>query len=156
MHTLALVAGLEVGGLSESHRKWRTGRGLAQISSLRPAARKKGKKPKRKPPRGTAFSFDLNGIGQVSFAFTRQAPGRKVRGKCRRKTRKNRRHRPCKRSLKAGTLNFTGHAGTNRVAFQGRIAGRKKLKPGTYRLNVTATNTAGTSDPQSLGFRVVK
>ncbi len=152
-HTLALVAGLEVSGLSETHRKWRVGGKAAQISSLRP---KRGKKPKRKPPIGTAFTFNLNGVGQVKFAFARQAPGRKVGGKCRRATKKNRRHKPCKRSLRVGTLSFAGHTGANRVAFQGRIPGSKKLKPGSYKLTVSATNSAGTSDPQSIGFAIVK
>ena len=38
------------------------------------------------------------------------------------------------RTATAGTLTFTGHSGTNKVAFQGRISPKEKLKPGRYTL----------------------
>jgi hypothetical protein len=54
----------------------------------------------------------------------------------------------------AGTLRRTGHGGSNRIAFSGRI-GRKALRPGAYRLRVTATDAAGNrSVAQVVRFRV--
>jgi hypothetical protein len=58
----------------------------------------------------------------VTFSFSKRASGRRVT---------------------AGRLIFTGHSGTNKVAFQGRISPVKKLKPGHYTLVITATNSAG-------------
>ena len=65
-----------------------------------------------KTPTGTTFSFSLNEPAAVTFSFTRRVGGR---------------------TKTAGTLTFTGHGGTNRVAFQGRIAPARKLKPGRYK-----------------------
>ena len=90
-----------------------------------------------KTPTGTTFSFSLNEEATVTFSFTRRVRGR--------------------RTATAGTLTFTGHSGTNKVAFEGRISSVKKLKPGRYTLVITATNSAGVrSAPKSLSFTIVK
>jgi len=63
----------------------------------------------------------------------------------------------CKRTIPAGALAFTGHSGTNRVSFQGRISTSKKLAPGAYALVITATNSAGQrSQSRALGFTIVR
>jgi hypothetical protein len=133
-----------VTGAHQSASTWREGSKLAQIS-------------KKKPPVGTTFSFALNEQASVSFAFTQQVGGRRVGRKCVAQTNKNRHKHACKRAVTAGTLPFTGHAGTNKVVFQGRISHLKKLKPGRYTLVITATNSAGQkSSPQTLTFTIVK
>jgi hypothetical protein len=130
---------------SESRRIFRAGNALASFSRT------------RKVPVGTIFSFTLNEQATVTFAFTYQTPGRELAHKCAAQTRHNRRNRACKRTLTAGTLSFTGHPGTNRVAFQGRISRTNKLKPGRYTLTITATNSAGQrSNPQTLTFKIVR
>jgi hypothetical protein len=59
--------------------------------------------------------------------------------------------------VSAGTFAFTGHAGLNRVVFQGRLSRSKKLERGSYTLTITAVNAAGrTSRPQTLAFTIVK
>jgi hypothetical protein len=89
-----------------------------------------------KTPIGTTFSFSLNEQATVTFSFTRRVSGRTVT---------------------AGKLTFTGHDGTNKVAFQGRVSPRKTLKPGRYTLVITATASDGTrSAAKSLGFTIVK
>lgn len=89
-----------------------------------------------KTPIGTTFSFSLNEQATVTFSFTRRVSGRTVT---------------------AGRLTFMGHDGTNKVAFQGRIAPKKKLKPGRYSLVITATDSAGArSVPKSLSFTIVQ
>ena len=70
------------------------------------------------------------------------------------------RHEPrrqaCSRVFTQGALRFVGHAGVNRVRFEGRISSAKSLKPGGYAVALTATNSAGTSRPQSLSFTIVR
>jgi hypothetical protein len=133
-----------VTNLAESHRVWRAGSKLAQIS-------------KAKAPVGTTFSFSLNESARVMFGFSQQAAGRKVNGRCLVQTRANSHRHACKRTLNAGTLPFTGHLGTNKVSFEGRTTGSKKLQPGTYTLTVTATNAGGRrSSPKQLTFTIVK
>jgi hypothetical protein len=128
----------------QSTTRWREGNRLARISHAT-------------TPTGTTFSFALNEQVTVTFSFAQLLSGRKVSGKCAAQTEKNRRKPICERTVTAGTLTFTGHAGTNEVAFQGRISPVKKLGPGLYTLVITATNSAGVrSAPQSLSFTIVK
>jgi DNA-binding beta-propeller fold protein YncE len=135
-----------IGSARESASKWREGSKLPQIS-----------RKKRKPPVGTTFSFSLNEQASVSFTFTQRVAGRKVGRRCLAKSRKNARGRSCTRTVTAGLLSLAGHAGTNKVVFQGRISRSQKLKPGRYTLVITATNAAGArSAPASLSFTIVK
>jgi hypothetical protein len=86
-----------------------------------------------KTPTGTTFSFSLNEQATVTFSFSQSVDGR----------------------VTVGRLTFTGHSGTNKVAFQGRISPVKKLKPGRYTLVITATDSAGVrSAPKSLSFTI--
>ena len=89
-----------------------------------------------KTPIGTTFSFSLNEGAAVTFSFTQRVGGRTVT---------------------AGRLVFTGHDGTNKVAFQGRVSPRRKLGPGRYTLVISATDPAGVrSAPRSLSFTIVR
>ena len=128
----------------ESTKRWREGSRLARLS------RKGG------PPVGTTFSFLLNETATASFSFTQQLIGRTVRGRCVAETSKNRHGRSCKRKVTAGALSFTAQAGTNKIAFQGRISRSKRLKPGFYTLKIRATNSAGVSNTKQLTFTIVK
>ena len=146
--TPALMSALTpvVTSATQSHHRWREGNRSVQIS-----------RRKEKPPLGTVFSFSLNEEASVSFAFTQHRDGRKVKGKCAAQTKNNRRKPACERTVTRGTLYFTGHIGTNKVAFQGRISRAQKLKPGRYTLVITAMNAAGQkSPPQKLSFTIVR
>ena len=128
----------------QSTTRWREGNRLARIS-------------RAKTSTGTTFSFSLNEQATVTFSFAQRVSGREVSGKCVAQTEKNRRKPACRRTVTAGTLTFTGHSGTNKVAFQGRISAVTTLKPGSYTLVITATNSAGVrSAPKSLSFTIVK
>ncbi|MDQ6811461.1 MAG: hypothetical protein M3Z95_06145 [Actinomycetota bacterium] len=134
-----------VSNVSQSHRIWRAG--SRRVSFAR----------RHRPPVGTRFSFTLNEQATVSFAFTQQVGGRRVKGRCVSKTKKNRHKRACKRTVTKGRLSFTGHSGANKVSFQGRISASQKLRLGHYTLVITATNTVGqSSSPQRLSFTIVK
>ena len=129
----------------ESAGRWREGNRLARVS------RKKG------PPIGTTFSFSLSEPAAVSFRFTQHVAGRTVGRDCVPQTSTTRRRKACERTVTAGTLSFPGHGGSNKVTFQGRISRSKRLKPGSYRLAITATNSSGQrSAPEWLSFSIVK
>ncbi len=132
--------------LSETAKIWREGNALAAISS-----EQKGKK---QSPVGTTFSFSLNEPASVTFTFTGLVSGRKVGKTCVPETKKNNRKRRCTRTVTAGTLTFSAHAGTNKVRFEGPISRHKKLKPGSYTLLATATASGKTSTTRTLHFTI--
>ncbi len=108
----------------------------------------------RRHPKGTVFAFTLNLSATVRIAIQSLAPGRRVHGVCRAPTDRFR-HKPrCTRAHTLTTLVRTGHAGHDRVAFTGRLAGRA-LAPGRYRILVTAVDAGGTSAPRYLAFTIV-
>jgi hypothetical protein len=106
---------------------------------------------------GTTFRFTLSEDARTRLSFERVAKGRRVRGKCRKPTRKNRRRPSCKRFVKVKrAITVNAKSGPNRVRFQGRFTRRAKLKPGRYRLTVRATDAAGNvSAPARTNFRLL-
>jgi DNA-binding beta-propeller fold protein YncE len=130
---------------AQTNKRWREGDRQPQISRRR-----------RKPPLGTTFSFTLNQPATATLTFTTRVRGRKAAHKCVGETRRNAKHKACKRTVTAGTLSFSGHAGANTIAFQGRISSSKKLKPGRYTLTIEASGSAGRSAPARLTFTIVK
>jgi hypothetical protein len=131
--------------LTQSNSVWSEGGKLATFSR------------KKKARVGTTISFVLNEPASVSFAFTQQLGGRKVKGRCVTQTKKNRHKPSCRRTVTQGTLSFASHTGLNKVVFQGRISPSKRLRLGTYTLGITATNSVGErSSPRSLNFTIVK
>jgi hypothetical protein len=111
-------------------------------------------------PLGTAFRFTLSEPAGVTFTIERKLRGRKVKKRCRPKTRKNRKAKKCTRYGKTTSFVRQASAGQNSVAFSGRY--RKKgrvrsLKPGRYRATLTARDAAGNvSAGRRLSFRVVR
>ena len=130
---------------------------LPALSGLRVSNRKfaaASAKPKVK--RGTAFLYTLTEAASVRFAIERKLPGRRVRGKCRRKTKRNRLKPRCTRFKKAGAFTTAATAGSNRTRFSGKLRG-KRLKAGRYRATAIAMDGAGgTSTPKTVRFRVVR
>jgi hypothetical protein len=141
------AAFLRLSGLSETAKIWREGNSVARISA---------KKKKKKLPLGTTFSFSLNRSASVRFTFTQPAGGRKVAKKCVAQTNKNKKKHRCTRTVTAGTLTFSARAGTNKVRFEGLISKHKKLKPGSYTLQVTATASGERSTTRTLHFTIAK
>jgi hypothetical protein len=82
---------------------------------------------------GTAFSFTLSQPATLKLVFQRQ--GRK----------------PYK-----ATITLSGHTGTNRIKFSGRLGGKKRLPPGTYVVTISAINQSGrVSAAQTLRFTIL-
>jgi CSLREA domain-containing protein len=133
-----------VTNVTQAHGSWQEGNLLAHLAST------------RVPPVGTTFAFALSEQAHVGFAFTQRVGGRKVKGRCVAQTKTNRHQGACQRTVTRGRLSFSGHSGTNRVSFQGRISRTKKLKPGRYTLTITATNATGQrSSAKALRFTIV-
>jgi hypothetical protein len=106
-----------------------------------------------KLPVGTTFRFKLDRAAQVRLSFARLTTGRRANGRCVKATRANRGKPRCDRSQAAGTLRVAGKAGSNAVAFNGKLGGRA-LKPGRYRLLVTALADGKTSSARSIRFTI--
>jgi PKD domain len=109
-----------------------------------------------KAPVGTTLSVSLNEQATVRFSFLQGVSGRIVSHRCVGKPSKRVKRGVCIRTVEVGTVAFTGHPGENNVAFQGLISRSDVLKPGRYKIVVTATNSAGISKPRFLYFTIVK
>ena len=133
--------------LTQTHARWREGNALALISS----------RPRSRAPVGTIFSLRLSEAARLSLIFDRAVAGRSAHGRCVAETTHNRHGRTCRLVIAAGPLAFNGHAGTNKIAFQGRLSRRARLKLGRYDLQISAVNTAGQrSTAGTLAFTIVK
>ena len=131
--------------VSQSAKRWREDDKLPQISAA------------NRPPVGTTLSFTLNIPAKVSFAFAQQTTGRKVGKNCVAQTNVNRKKPRCTMTVTVATLTFNAHPGANTVRFAGRISPTKKLRPGTYTVQLTATNANGKlSKTAALSFTIVK
>jgi Tol biopolymer transport system component len=128
-----------------SPRTWRRGRRLPAVLDSR-------------APVGTRISYRLSEKARAALTFSRRAKGRRVGRSCRKPTRKNRRRRACNRYVKAGSLQFDGRAGLNKVRFQGRLSRRKRLAVGRYRLTIAAKDGAGNVSQAAapVFFRIVR
>jgi hypothetical protein len=73
----------------------------------------------------------------------------------RRATKKLRKAKKCTRYVTLGRLTKSGRAGTNKVAFTGRLKG-KLLARGGYRFSITATDAAGNASNRTITFTVVR
>jgi streptogramin lyase len=111
----------------------------------------------KKAARGTTLRFTLSETASTVLSIERAAPGRRLRGTCRKPTRQSRKGRKCTRYLKVGTLTRPGQTGPNAVLFTGRI-GRRALRPGGYRVVATARDAAGnvTGTPPEARFTVLR
>ena len=102
---------------------------------------------KFKAKRGTKLKLTLSRAATVDVVVTQRVNGRKVAGKCKRKTNKG---KPCHLTVKKAKLSRAGAAGANTFKF--RIS---KLKPGRYSAKITARDAAGVvSKPVTLTFDV--
>jgi hypothetical protein len=128
--TYAVLPPQSISGLKQSASQWREANKAAHISRV------------KKSPIGTTFTFTLNQPASITLTFK----GRR----CARHTKR------CRRTVVAGTLRFTGHQGTDKVRFYGRISAHRKLRPGRYTVTITATSVAGTATSKPLAFTILK
>ena len=103
--------------------------------------------------------FRLSEAASVRLTFSRALPGRRVRGACRKQTRRNRGRRRCTRfvNVRGAAITRSLGAGARRINFAGRISRRKSLKPAAYRLTVVGRDQAGNaSRPDRARFTLLK
>lgn len=139
-----------LGGLSFSASAFRSAKSGAAFSS------QKGRR-RSSAPIGTKVSFNLSEGGAIRFAVQRKTSGRRVSGKCRSRTRKNRARPKCTlwKGVR-GSFTVPGRAGKNTFTYRGRMGG-KSLGRGQYRLSGQATDTAGNrSAIKRKAFRIVR
>jgi hypothetical protein len=135
------IAPLQVSAFSEAASRWRLGSALANIS---------------RAPVGTSFAFELNEPANLTLAFAHVLPGRRANGKCVALSRANGSRPKCNRSLPVGGLAISGHAGRNKVVFQGRLSRARKLTPGNYTATVTTPGARGVRAlTRSLSFTIL-
>ena len=131
--------------IRQSSRRWVEGNKRASISA------------RHRLPVGTKFSFELNETATVNFVFTQRLAGRTVERHCVARTRRDAHNPRCTMSVIGGALAFSAHAGVDKVQFDGRLPRHHKLRPGTYRLVIVATDTAGRrSAPARLTFTILR
>ena len=73
----------------------------------------------------TRFSFTPNEAAVVTFVFQREANGRRDAGRCVAQSAANLHEPACTRTLRAGSLRRYEPAGTDVVAFDGRVGGSR-------------------------------
>jgi len=120
-------------------KRWRLGSKLPKLS--------------RKAPTGTRITFVLSEAAQVKLHFTRRLPGRRKGHRC--VAPKRAKGKRCTRNISAGTLTISSHTGNNFVRFQGRLSRHKTLKPGRYKLALTAVANGKRSKPRTATFTVL-
>ena len=111
---------------------------------------------KAKTPRGSAFLYTISKASTATIVIERQTPGRLVGKKCVAQTKANAKKKRCTITKRVGTLTRKSKAGSNTIAFSGRI-GRTALTPATYRATITARDgNSPISKPRSAAFTIVR
>ncbi len=136
------LAKLAVSGFGESASKWRRGRALPHIAGVAV---------------GTTFRFVLNEAATATFTFSRSVAGRRVHGRCVAATAGNSRKPRCRRTVGAGSFSVAGHAGLDKVPFQGRLSSTRTLNPGTYTVTLNVRDAHGLrAASQPLTFTITR
>lgn len=111
---------------------------------------------RRRVPRGTKFRFNVTEAGSVRIQVQRARPGRRLRGRCRKPSKRLRSRPRCTRWVRVGTLTRRVPTGESRVTFSGRL-GRRALHRGSHRAGLVAIDAAGNrSRVARVKFRVVR
>jgi hypothetical protein len=109
----------------------------------------------RKTKVGTTISFKVDQDSTTTFAFSAKKKGFKVGRRCKARAPKGRKAKRCTRLVRVGGFRVATPAGSHKERFQGRISRRRTLRPGSYRLTLTATDPAGNqSKPKFANFRL--
>ena len=136
------VTAPDVTGLALSRTRFRLGSALPSVAAVKT---------------GTVIRFSITEAATVTLRFRRVLPGRRVGGRCRKPTRLNRSRRRCTRLvLVRGSVSRPVQPGARRIRFAGRLSRRARLKPGRYRMTLTARDAAGNvSAPDRTRFRLL-
>jgi hypothetical protein len=112
--------------------------------ALRPARFRRGRRAAtiskaKSPAIGTTISFQLSEAASVTLTFGRAQAGVLVSHRCVPSGKARGKGRRCTRyATVAHTVTRSGHAGPNRIYFDGVLDEGSRLSPGSYRLSLTA------------------
>ena len=138
----------------DPRRTWRTGRGLPIVTGLKlsPSAFRRGKhtatlakaKAKKKVPTATTISFELSQAATVTLSFEKSRPGVTVGKRFVAESKRNAKGKRCSlwTSVRGGVTR-AGHAGLDKIRFEGILDTKKSLPRGAYRLTLKASNSGG-------------
>lgn len=135
----AAEAGPVLSALKLSPARFRRGKHAAKLASH---------SHRRKPatPTATTISFRLSTAATVILSFQRAQPGQLNGHSCLAISAKRHHSRRCTRHPPvSGAVTLTGHAGANRISFEGILDGARKLPAGSYQLTLAARNAAGST-----------
>jgi hypothetical protein len=117
---------------------FRRGKHLATIAKTQ--ARKK-----KTIPTATTISFLLSGAAAVTLSLEQSSPGVLSGHKCVMKSKTHRKGHSCTHYvLVHGGISRGGHAGLDKIHFEGILDANKPLPTGVYRLSLKASNPAST------------
>jgi hypothetical protein len=125
----------------------------ARLSPATFRAASRGASLVRKVKTGTTISYRDSQAATTTFVVLKPVAGHKRGRRCV-AGRKRRHQRACTRYVSVGSFKHADTAGNVRVHFTGRVKG-KALKPGSYKLALTASANGKTSRTVTLSFRIV-
>jgi hypothetical protein len=133
-----------VGGLTVSPQRFRRGRHAATISRASAST-------------GTTIAFTLAYGATVTLGFEQPRKGLLSGGRCLAPSPAHRRGRSCTRFAPvAQAVVRQGHAGSDRIHFEGVLDGGFRMAPGAYRLSLRATDAGGSATaPQHPSFTLL-
>lgn len=106
---------------------------------------------------GTKFRLTLSERSTLQIEFRKLLPGRKLGKSCVKPKPSLSKKPRCTRELKQGTLTRKDQSGNVSIAFSGEMDNGKRLGPGSYEADFTATDAAGNeSKPRTLRFTIAK
>jgi PKD domain len=126
-------------------------RTVAHVLGLPPTrAHRRPRAARSRPPSATTVSFRLSEAATVTLTTDRVRKGRRPKGRaC---STRAKRGRPCSVLSRARSIKRSAQAGENRISVRAR-----GLKPGRFRLMLTAADEVGNRSPRrTLGLRVVR
>lgn len=115
--------------------------------------------PKLNPtghPRGLLVSLSLNESATLRLQFLASAQGRLAHGQCVVPNKNNTRARHCTRQIDAGIVALSANPGPNTIAFSGRLSPTKKLPPGAYTIEITASAAGKTSAASKITITIAQ
>lgn len=100
--------------------------------------------------KGKKVSYKLSEAAAVSFKLEKKSKGRRADRKCVKQTKKNRAKKGCPLFRQIASFGGPGNAGANSASIP------RKLRPGRYRLTMTARDALGNMSTKTTTFKVVK
>ncbi len=129
----AAGSALSVTGLRLSPTRFRRGKRAATLATAKPAS-------------ATAISFTLSQAATATLSFERATTGVLAGHRCTAPSKTRGKGRACTRYAEIPHgVTLSAHAGLDKIAFDGVLTGGHSLAAGTYRLSLTAIDSAGKS-----------